>query len=133
MTVHGPAQAQAALALAGPHGVRLLSPPGAAAWAGIGWFLALVAQARAAHPGVPCDAALDCGGEAGLALAALRAGAAIVILQGACPAFAAVAAAAAAAGASLWPARPEALDLAGYDPRRRDDGRRLSAWLAAAP
>lgn len=130
VTVHGAAQAGAALARAGPDGVLLLSPPAAATWAGAGWFLALVDQARTAQPGVPCDAALDCGDQAGAALAAIRAGAAAVILDGACPGFPAVAAAAAEAGAALWPVRPESLDLGALDLGRRDTHKKIADWLS---
>ncbi|HYF08082.1 MAG TPA: hypothetical protein VD970_10700 [Acetobacteraceae bacterium] len=131
VTVHGLAHALVALGAAGPRGVLLLSAPDAAARAGALWFLEVVRQARAAHPGVPCRAALDCGAAPGLALAAIRAGVEAVILDPAVPAFAAVASAAAEAGVALWPERPAALDLAGYDPRRRDDMARLRAWLSA--
>lgn len=131
VTVHGLAQARAALALAGPRGVLLLSPPAAAGWAGVGWFLALVAQARASDPHVRCEAALDCGAEAGAALAAMRTGAPVVILDGNCPAFPAVAAAAAESNATLWPTRPDALDMAHHDPRSRHANKNLVAWLSA--
>jgi hypothetical protein len=46
----------------------LLTPPGAAAYAGVAYLKALVDRA----PGL--DALVDCGGEAGLAMAAIRAG-----------------------------------------------------------
>jgi hypothetical protein len=128
VTVHGLAEARAALAAAGPRGVLLLSAPGAGGYAGAAWFLGVVAAA--AKPGVPLHAALDCADAAGTALAALRAGARLVVLDGACPGFAAVASAAAEIGAVLLPARPPSLDLAGLDLRRRDDLARLAAWLA---
>lgn len=131
MLVHGLNHALAALELAGPRGVLLISPPGAAARAGAGWFLALVAQARHAFPDVPCDAALDCGPWAGIALGAIRAGARIVILSPDCRALPRLAAAAGEAGVALWTERPAVLDLAGYDSRRRADRARLSAWLSA--
>jgi hypothetical protein len=133
VTVHGLAQARAALAAAGPQGVLLLSALGAGGFAGPGWFHALVAQAAAAHPGVPHAAALDCADQAGSALAALRAGLRLVVLDGACPAFAAVAAAAAQTGARLLPARPASLDLGTLDLRRRADRARIDAWLAMEP
>jgi len=131
VVVHGLAHALAALALAGPAGVLLLSAPDAAARAGAGWFLALVRLARAAHPAWPCDAALDCGAQAGLALGAIRAGAEIVILSRVCPAFGAVASAASEAGVTLWDSRPAALDLADHDPRSRDANKKLADWLSA--
>jgi hypothetical protein len=130
VTVHGLAQAEAGLAAAGPRGVLLLSGRGAAGHAGPGWFLALVALAAERHPGVPHAAALDCADAGGAALAALRAGARILVLDRACPAFPAIAAAAAEAGALLLAERPPSLDLAGFDARRRRDVAALHAWLA---
>lgn len=130
MVVHGLDQAAAALAAAGARGVLLLSAPGAGGFAGAGWFLALVAAARRRHPQSRCAAALDCADAAGSALTALRAGVGIVILDGASPAFGAVAKAAGETGALLLPARPAALDLAGLDLRRRDDLASLAGWLA---
>ena len=130
MTVHSLAGAAAALAAAGPRGVLLLSAPGAAGFAGPAWFLALVAEAARLHPGVAHRAALDCADAAGTALAALRAGARLIVLDGACPAFGAVAGAADELGAEVWPTRPVSLDLGRLDLRRRADLARLSAWLA---
>ncbi len=130
VTVHALAQAEAALAAARPAGVMLLSAPGAAVFAGPAWFLALAAEAARRRPGVGCIVALDCADAAGTALAAIRAGARTVILDGASPAFAAVAAAAAEAGACLLPERPASLDLGRIDLRRRADLARLAAWLA---
>jgi hypothetical protein len=120
----------AALAAAGPRGVLLLSAPGAGGFAGAAWFLGVVAQAAAARPGVAHCAALDCADAPGTALVALRAGVRLVVLDSACPAFAAVRAAAAEVGAQLLPARPPSLDLASLDLRRRDDLARLADWLA---
>lgn len=130
MVIHALDQAEAALDSAGPRGVLLLSAPAAGVFAGPGWFLALVAEARLRHPGVPCAAALDCADAAGSALAALRAGVRIIVLDGRCPAFPAVAGAAAEAGARLLPGRPAAFDLGRIDLGRRDDRARLAAWLA---
>ena len=129
VTVHSLAQAEAALAAAGPRGVMLLSAPGAGGFAP-DWFLALAAGAARRHPAVPCEVAIDCADAAGSALAALRAGARVVVLDGACPSFAAVAAAAEEAGARLLPARPASLDLGAIDLRRRAGAARLAAWVA---
>ncbi|MBW8270055.1 hypothetical protein [Caldovatus aquaticus] len=127
--VHGAAQAAAALAAAGPAGVTLLSARGAGAYLGPAVFLRLVARAAALNPGVPHLAVLDCADAPGFALAALRAGLRAVVLDPACPAFAAVAAAAAEAGARLLSARPEALDLGRLDLRRPGGRAQLAAWL----
>lgn len=130
VVAHGVGQAEAALAAAGAHGVLLLSAPGAGGFAGAAWFLAMVRAAAARHPGIRHQAAIDCADAAGTALAAVRHGARTVVLDGACPAFAAVAAAAAEAGAVLLPARPPALDMGALDLGRRDDLAKLRAWLA---
>ncbi|MGK7862678.1 hypothetical protein [Falsiroseomonas sp. E2-1-a4] len=102
----------------------LLSAPGAAGFLGPGAWRALVALA----PGYPD--ALCCGDAAGDALAALRAGCRVLVLEDACPAFAAVAGAAAEVGAVLLPARPAALELDVIDLRRPAGRSRLADWLA---
>ncbi|GAA0567297.1 hypothetical protein GCM10009416_01640 [Craurococcus roseus] len=140
VVAHTPGQARAALGLAEPaRGVLLLSAPAAAGNIGAAWFLALVAQAAegldAAAPGErpppPHWAALDCGNAPGFALAALRAGVRLLVLDPAVPAFPAVAAAAAEIGGEVWPERPPALDLGRLDLRRADGQgrRRLAEWL----
>lgn len=112
IAVHGAAHVQAALAPGRP--VLLLSAPGAACYAGAGWWRALVNGA-----GVPD--ALDCADAAGRALEALAAGCRIVVLYP-CPGFASVAAR--AGQAAVLPARPPALDLG-----VRGAERHLQAWL----
>lgn len=134
VVAHTPRQARAALEAAGPRGVVLLSAPGAAGNMGVGWFLALVAQAKDAlgPAAAPLHwAVLDCGDAPGFALSALRAGARGLVLDPAVPAFPMVAAAAAEVGAALWAGRPPALDLGRLD-LRRAGGRghlRLAEWL----
>ncbi|MCA4919774.1 MAG: hypothetical protein ING82_10125, partial [Roseomonas sp.] len=89
--------------------------------------------AAAAHPGAPFQAALDCAAAPGATLAALRAGFKLVIFDMAHPAAASVLGAAAEAGAEVLGTRPAALDMAGLDPRRRDDERRIAALFATVP
>jgi hypothetical protein len=74
ITVHSLGQAVAALKAAAAAGrrVALLSAPSAGGYVGAGWFRALVDAARDAVPQACCSAYLDCGDEAGTALAALR-------------------------------------------------------------
>ena len=135
VVAHTPGQASAALESAGPRGVLLLSAPGAAGNMGAGWFLALVERARGGFgggvPPPPHWAVLDCGHAPGFALSALRAGARVLVLDPAVPAFPAVAAAAAEAGAALWAERPPALDLGRLDLRAAGGPgrRRLAEWL----
>jgi hypothetical protein len=76
--VHGMNDAVAALAEGSPK--TLLSAPGAALFAGCGWWKALVEAARAAHPNVPCMDILDCGDGTGQAFAALRIGVTRLVL-----------------------------------------------------
>lgn len=134
VVVHGAAQTIAALGHAGPRGVRLLSAPGAAGAMGADWFLALVRQAAATLADPPPHAAvLDCADAPGHALAALRAGLRVLVLDPRCPAFAAVEGAALEVGAILLARRPPALDLAGLDLRRPRGRARLAAWLRGEP
>jgi hypothetical protein len=122
VTVHGLEHALAALACG--RGVTLLSAPGAACYAGCGWWRALVERARTRHPETEAADILDCGDAAGRALEALRIGQKTLILDAACTAYAAVVAAAAECGATLLDQRPESLDLAEPGALRR-----LAEWL----
>ena len=133
VVVHGRGQAEWVLRVAAGRPLLLVSAPGAALNAGPGWFKAVLDQAVAKHPGAPFQAALDCAAAPGAALAALRAGFRLVIFDLGHPAAASVLAAAAEAGAEVLGTRPEALDMAGLDPRRRDDERRIAALFATVP
>jgi hypothetical protein len=124
VTVHGRANINAALKPGLP--VTLLSARGAALFAGVSWWRALIADGRAAFPATPGTDILDCADAPGRAMAALRAGQRLIVLAPSCPAYAAVAAAGAANGATVLPARPASLDMAA-----RDAQRRLRAWLTA--
>jgi hypothetical protein len=79
--VHSLADAEAALAQGRVDGgVTLLSAPGAALYAGCGWWRALVEAARTRHPDVPCMDVLDCADGTGQAMAALRIGVTRLVL-----------------------------------------------------
>jgi hypothetical protein len=117
VVVHGLDDARLALAPRRP--VTLLSAPGAAVWAGVGWWRGLIMLAAQEHAGEICDV-LDCGDAPGRAMAALRAGQRRLVLDPACPAFGRVAA---LAGLVLA-RRPPALDLGAHGAARR-----LEAWL----
>lgn len=54
--------------------VMLVSAPGAARSGGAGWWRELIAQAKAKTPAADMISVLDCADEAGMALAAIRAG-----------------------------------------------------------
>jgi hypothetical protein len=116
--VHGLDQARAALRPGRP--VTLLSSRGAALFAGCLWWRALVEQARAEFPAVDVADVLDCADAPGHAMAALRIGQRLLVLDAACPAWARVAAAAATLGATLLARAPPALDLGLFDQRRAD-------------
>lgn len=126
VTVHSLAQATAALAPGRP--VTLLSGPGAACYAGCGWWRALVERARARHPETPADDILDCADAAGRAFEALRIGQKALVLWPQCSAYAAVAAAAIECGAVLLAERPASLDLT-----LPGAPRRLAEWLGQNP
>ena len=72
--VHSLSQAKAAVAAAAERNlaVTLLSAPGAAAFAGAGWFAALIRAVRESQPRTEIAAILDCGPRADLVQAAFR-------------------------------------------------------------
>ena len=104
VVVHSLADAVAALARGGP--VTLLSAPGAALYAGCGWWRALVAEARAAYPDVPCMDVLDCADASGIAMAALRIGVTRLVLWPNAPGRDAVVAVAGSLGGFVLAAAP---------------------------
>jgi hypothetical protein len=118
--VHGLEQARAALAPGLP--VTLLSGPGAASYAGVGWWRALVTLA-AAGGAAPPDV-LDCGQATGRALEAVRAGQRLLVLRADPTLFRDVAERAALGGGEVLHCAPPALDMAA-----RGATRRLEAWL----
>ena len=130
--VHGRAHAAAAVAAAdnpvagAGRAVTLLSAPGAALYAGPGWWRALVAAARAGRDAALVADILDCADDPAQAFAALRLGQAWLVLAPHAPGFAAAAAVAAAQGGGVLAAPPPALDLAQPGAERR-----LAAWLDA--
>jgi len=126
-------EAVAALRVAEGRKLLLLSAPGAAGFLGPAGWRALVAAAESACPGSPFQDALCCGDAPGQALAALRAGCRLLVLDAACPAYDNVAGAAAEAGAVLLPARPPAFDLQGLDLSKPGGRARLAQWLTAPP
>lgn len=120
--VHGADDARLALSVGLP--VTLLSAPGAALYAGCGWWRALVRQARAVVPAVPVADILDCGDGAGQALAALRIGQRCLVLAAGTPGWDAVAAIAAEQGGEVLQSAPPALNL-----NHRGSRLRLHDWL----
>ena len=115
LVIHGLPHARLARSFGRP--VTLLSAPGAALFAGCGWWRAVV-EAAGAGPDV-----LDCGDAPGRALEALAVGCRILVLRPG-PSFAAIMERAVLYDATVLPERPPALDLA----RRHRPGR-VEAWL----
>jgi hypothetical protein len=102
--VHGLGDAVSALARGEP--VTLLSAPGAALYAGCGWWLALVGAARAEHPDTKCLDILDCADGTGQAFAALRIGLTRLVLWPEAPGRDAAVAIAEARGGFVLPSAP---------------------------
>ncbi|HUB50242.1 MAG TPA: hypothetical protein VMB73_35165 [Acetobacteraceae bacterium] len=122
VVVHGVADARLVLSAGLP--VTLLSAPGAALYAGCGWWRALVDQARTEFPGVAVTDILDCADGAGQALAALRIGQRFLVLWRTVPGWDAVAAIAAERGGAVLAHAPTAMDLA-----VRGAARQVHDWL----
>jgi hypothetical protein len=117
IVVHGLPHLRLAVATGRP--VTLLSGPGAAIYAGCGWWRQLMALGAGDNPDI-----LDCADAPGRAMEALRVGCRLLVLDPAVPAWGLVESRAASVGARLLPARPPALDLAAHGAARR-----LAAWL----
>jgi hypothetical protein len=112
--VHSRAQAVAAVSAAAEAGsaIVLLSPPDAGIYAGPGWFREVMHAAREAVPEARFTAILDCGEDAGAAMAAMRAGLQTVVFTGPAELATRLADIAAQAGAQLLREGPAAiLDL----------------------
>jgi hypothetical protein len=122
VVIHGLAEARAALVFRVP--VTLLSAPGAALFAGCGWWRALVGQVCAEFPDVAIDDILDCADASGLAMGALRIGQHAIVLDPAAPGHRSVLAVAAALASEVLPRRPAAIDLS-----NPAEARRLQDWL----
>ena len=124
--VHDLDQANRVLAAAERTGrpVRLCSPPAAAPYLGPAVFKSMIDQARADNPKARATACLDCGDEAGTALAALRHGIDAISLTAAPDVLEKIADMARQSGAEIMPPPSHALDMAAT---RADDD--LADWL----
>lgn len=116
------AEAHQALALGLP--VTLLSQRGAALFAGCQFWRALVRQVCAAHPNTPVQDVLDCADASGYAVAAMRIGQQIIVLDPDAPGRDAVVAIARERSFLVLDQRPPALDL-----MDRSAARRVEWWL----
>jgi len=121
VVIHGLPHARLALRPGRP--VTLLSAPGAASYAGVAWWRAVVAAVRAEFPESDPPDVLDCADAPGRALEALSLDCRVVVLRPG-PAFTDIAGRAAAQGAVLLAGPPPALDLGD-----RGTLRRLDMWL----
>ncbi len=124
VAIHSLAQGRLALRVGVP--VTLISGQGAGWYAGAGWWLAMMALLRRDQP-PPFADILDCADAPGAAMAGLRLGQRLIVLDFACPALARVAAAAATLGGEILTHRPSCLDLG--DPAAE---RGLADWLAGS-
>ncbi len=106
---HSLADASAAVAAAGGRPLILLSAPGAAGYAGPDYLKAIADEALAGSRGA--DAVIDCGNEAGVAMAALRGGWKWLVFRGRADVRAKLADMAAQMGARIDTAVPDAADL----------------------
>ena len=122
VVIHGLAHARTVLCIG--RAVTLLSAPGAALFAGCGWWRAVIERARGEYPGVSIDDILDCADAPGLALGALRIGQRRLVLSPTSPCWQSVATIAASLGGEVLGSRPPALDMAD-----RNAARRLHDWL----
>jgi hypothetical protein len=112
-TIHSLTHLRAALSagVASGRPVVALSAAGASAFAGAGWFAALVEQARAEFPDVELTAMLDCGDRGGDVMAALRLGLQYMIFTGHAEAASRLGDIASRTGAAIVATRPPACDL----------------------
>lgn len=137
IVVHGLAHAVAALEAAAGAGkpVMLLSAPDAGIAGGPGWWRELIAAAREAVPSAHVANLLDCGGDAGAAQAAIRAGVEAIVFSGRADVAERLADIAGQRGARLVTERPEpALDLAdAFFASLETLRRRCAVILASAP
>jgi len=109
--IHSLAHAVAALNAAAEAGrpIILASAPDAGIYEGPGWFRELVGATRGAVPAARFSAMLDCGDDAGAAMAAVRAGIDAIVFTGRADVAARLGDTAAQAGARLLTARPAAI------------------------
>ncbi len=134
--IHSLAHAVAALNAAAEAGrpVILASAPAAGIYGGPGWFRGMIAAARDAVPAAQCTALIDCGDDAGAAMAAIVAGIEGVVFTGRADVAARLAGIASRGGTSLVTAPPvAALDLGAEFFAAPETLRRRVADVLASP
>lgn len=129
--IHGVNHARAVLTAAAGTGlpVALWSAPGAAAYMGAPMFREIINAASAEIPGIDAIGVLDCGRDAGFALAAFRHGVGFVRVDLPSATLAKVADIARQMGATVVPERPRALDLIDCP----DPVSACQSWLSETP
>ena len=104
------AESAMAAAAAANRPIVLLTAPGAAAYGGPGFYLAMIEQAQARHPTARARAILDCGNDAAMAQMALRLGWRCLVLRGKAAVREKLRQIAASYGAEVLSRPPKALD-----------------------
>ena len=114
VVVHGLGHLRAALAAghAARQDVTAISAGSAGAFAGAGWFHAMIQAGRVEYPDVALTAILDCGDRAGDVLTALGLGITHVVFTGHPDALSRLRSVAGAKDAVIFDVRPPALDRA---------------------
>jgi acyl-CoA reductase-like NAD-dependent aldehyde dehydrogenase len=133
--IHSLAHAVAALGAAAEAGrpVVLTSGPDAGIYAGPAWFREVLRAAQEAAPAAQFSTLLDCGDDAGAAMAAIRAGVEAIVFTGRADVAARLADIAARAGARLDTQRPAAAhDLGAFFFADHDALRRHCAEILAS-
>jgi fructose/tagatose bisphosphate aldolase len=110
--------------------VTLVSAPGAAAYAGVGWFRALTDEAHTQYPDVSMTPILDCASAAGDALAAIREGLQVIRFSGKRDVKAKVMDIARQSGVSVVTRRAPSLDLGDVDSTVADLTGACRDWLS---
>jgi len=134
--IHSLLHAVAALTAAVEAGrpVVLASLPDAGIYAGPSWFREVLRAAQEAVPEAQFSTLLDCGDDAGAAMAAIRAGVEAIVFTGRADVAAQLADIAAQRGARLVTQRPAAAhDLAAFFFSDHDTLRRRCAEILASP
>ena len=111
IVIHSLKQAVTALSAAAEAGraIILASPPDAGIYVGPSWFREVVHAASKAVPDARFTAILDCGGDAGAAMAAIRAGVEAIVFTGRIDVAERLTDIAVQAGAELLSERPAVL------------------------
>ena len=109
--------------------VVLLSAPGAASYAGAGWFRALIDEAIAQYPGTLMSSIPVCASASGDALAALREGVKVIRFDGKEEVNNKIACIAKQLGASVINRRPSSLDLMEVEANDTDIAIACREWL----